>query len=191
MTDTNLNGFIDAVNLEVNKQIEDILSQANKKKSEKIEQAENDILNKSYVQIKTAVTQLQAESKMKISKAEQESRIRVLTHREELVRKIFANVEEQIKEFVRSDNYKDYLINLIKKETIENGAVIFIKPDDMKYEKILKSYIEAECEFKEDKTIKYGGLSVYSESSSVLKNMTIDSLLEDEKKNFSSKYKLA
>lgn len=191
MIDTNLNGFIAAVNEEVNKQIEDMLGKADSEKKQKLQQAEDEILSKEYVKIRDAVTKLEAESKMIISKAEQEGRIKVLTHREELVKKIFSNVEEKLRKFVSSEKYAEFLSDLIKKESIEDGSIIYLKSDDMKYSQQLQKMTDAQCSFCEDKTIKYGGLSVYNEASSVLRNMTIDNLLEEEKKNFSSNYKLA
>ena len=61
----------------------------------------------------------------------------------------------------------------------------------MKYSEMLKSDLRIDCLFSEDAGIKYGGLSVYDKSSSVLINKTIDNMLDEQKKNFGSKFKLS
>ncbi len=191
MTETKLKGFIDAVNADVNQQIEDLLSSVKEKRKTILETAEDEALNAAYVKIKAAVADAAAKNKMMVSKAEQEARIKILTHRENLVRQIFSDVEKRILEFTQTDEYKNYLIDLLKGEKVDSQTTIYLKPDDMKYSELLKSYLNEECAFCEDACVKYGGLSVYDRSSSVLINKTIDNMLCEQKKNFGSKYKLS
>ena len=191
MTETKLKGFIDAVNAEVNQQIEDLLSSVNDKRKTILETAEDEALNAAYIKIQNAVEDAASKSKIIVSKAEQESRIKVLTHRETLVKEIFSNVEKRIFEFIKTDEYKSYLVTLLKDESINSETTIYMKPDDMKYSEMLKSDLSIDCLFSEDVGIKYGGLSVYDKLSSVLINKTIDNMLDEQKKNFGSKYKLS
>ena len=101
MTETKLKGFIDAVNADVNQQIEDLLSSVKDKRKTILETAEDEALNAAYIKIKNAVEDDASKSKIIISKAEQEARIKVLTHRETLVKQIFSDVEKRISEFYR------------------------------------------------------------------------------------------
>lgn len=191
MADTNLEGFIEAVNAEAESKINEIMAEAEEKKNHMLEKAENDALSKAYSEIRSAVTEAKTKSRMAVSKAEQESRIKVLTHREELVKKIFNAVEEKIVSFTSTENYEHFLCGLLKDEIIDNETVIYLKPDDMKYVSLLKNVCGCECSFEEDTEIRYGGLSIYSQKDSVMVNMTIDNMLDEERKNFGSKYKLA
>lgn len=191
MADANLRGFIEAVNSDVDKQIDEILTKADEKRNEILDKAENDALNDAYAKIRACVTEEKAKSKMAVSKAEQEARIKVLTHREELVRKIFDNVEVKVSEFTNSEAYKKFLAKLIRDEKTDDNTVIYLKPEDMKYENMLRALAGAECTFEEDNGIKYGGLSVYYKTSSILINKTIDNMLDEQKKDFGSKYRLA
>ena len=191
MADKNLNGFIEAVNAEVDRQIEEILSEADEKRKNLLEKAEDQALNDAYAKIRANVTDAKSKSKMAISKAEQESRIKVLTHREDMVKKIFADVESRIIEFIRSDEYEKFLFKLVSNEKITPQTVIYLSPDDMKYADALKINIGVDCSFASDAGIKYGGLSLYDEGACVLINKTINNMLDEQKKNFGSKYKLA
>lgn len=191
MTETKLKGFIDAVNADVNQQIEDLLSSVKDKRKTILKTAEDEALNAAYIKIKNAVEDDASKSKIIISKAEQEARIKVLTHRETLVKQIFSDVEKRISEFTKTDEYKSYLVTLLKDESINSETTIYMKPEDMKYSEMLKSDLRIDCLFSEDAGIKYGGLSVYDKSSSVLINKTIDNMLDEQKKNFGSKFKLS
>ncbi len=191
MADKNLNGFIEAVNAEVDRQIEEILSEADKKRKNMLEKAEDQALNDAYAKIRANVTDAKAKSKMAISKAEQESRRKVLIHRENMVKKIFADVESRIVEFTKSGDYEKFLVGLINNEKITPQTVIYLRPDDMKYADSLKRSIGVDCAFAADAGIKYGGLSLYDEGASVLINKTINNMLDEQKKDFGSKYKLA
>ncbi len=191
MADKNLNGFIEAVNAEVDRQIEEILSEADEKRKNMLEKAEDQALNDAYAKIRSKVTDAKSKSKMSVSKAEQESRIKVLTHREDMVKKIFADVESRIVDFTKSTDYEKFLLTLVANEKITPETVIYLRPDDMKYADTLKLKIGVDCTFAADDGIKYGGLSLYNEGASVLINKTINNMLDEQKKNFGSKYKLA
>lgn len=191
MAEANLNGFIEAVNSEVDKKIEEILNEADEKRTEILDKAETDALNDAYVKIRACVTEEKSKSKMAISKAEQSARIKVLTHREELVKKIFDAVEKRVNEFILSPQYVGFLAGQLEGETTGNDTIIYLKPEDMKYINILKKKVSNECGFEEDDSIIYGGLAVYDRKSSVLINKTIDNILDEQKKNFGSSYRLA
>lgn len=191
MMDANLKNFIDAINSDVDRQIEEMLSEAEDKRTDILKNAETEALNEQYIRIRSAVTEAERKEKMIVSKEEQTSKINLLTHREELVQKIFRKVEEKIMDFVQTPDYEDYLLGLLESEKIHDNTVIFLKPDDMKYVNTLKETQRSNCVFMEEPSIKYGGLSIYDKSTSVLIDKTIDNMLDEEKKGFSSKYRLA
>jgi len=191
MADKNLKGFIDAVNAEVDIKIEEILNDAGEKRKNMLEKAEDLALNEAYAKIRAKVTDARSESRMAVSKAEQDARIKILTHREDMVKKIFSEVEHKIADFTQSAEYQDFLVRLISGEKISADTVIYLKPADMKYADIIKKAAGTDCVFTEDAGIVYGGLSVYYEGSSVLINKTIDNMLDEQKRDFGSKYKLA
>ena len=69
--------------------------------------------------------------------------------------------------------------------------MIYLREEDMKYESVLRRKAGNECSFEADPEIIYGGLSVYDKNSSVLINKTLDNMLDEQKKDFGSNYRLA
>lgn len=191
MNDNNLKEFIEAVNSEVDKKIELIREQADEKRSELLEKAENEALHEAYDKIKACVSEEKYKSKMTVSKAEQEARIKVLTHRENLVGKIFDSINDKLNDFTGSEAYKTFLSGLLNGENTGKNTVIYLREEDMKYESLLRITAGSECKFEADRSIAYGGLSIYDSLSSVLVNKTIDNMLEEQKKDFGSNYRLA
>ena len=191
MNDNNLRQFIDAVNSEVDSKIGLIEKEAEEKSSELLENAENEALNEAYKKIRSCVTEEKQRNKMTVSKAEQEARIKVLTYRENLVGKIFDSVDDKLLNFTCSDEYPAYLEGLLDGENIGSDTVIYLREEDMKYESVLRRKAGSECSFESDPEIVYGGLSVYDRKSSVLINKTLDNMLDEQKKDFGSNYRLA
>ena len=152
---------------------------------------ENEALNNAYSKIKSCVSEEKFKSKMAVSKAEQEARIKVLTHREELVEKIFSSVDEKLKEFTESEKYIGFLSDLLKDEITDSNSVVYLREEDLRYESELRKITGNDCSFEADKSIVYGGLSIYDRTTSVLNNKTIDNMLEEQKENFGSNYRLA
>ncbi|WP_044973378.1 V-type ATP synthase subunit E [Ruminococcus sp. HUN007] len=191
MNDNNLRQFIEAVNSEVDSKIELIEKEADEKCSELLENAENEALNEAYKKIRSCVSEEKQLNKMTVSKAEQEARIKVLTYRENLVGRIFDSVDDKLINFTHSEGYSAYLESLLDGEEITKDTVIFLREEDMKYEPVLRRKAGNECSFEPDPEIVYGGLSVYDRNSSVLINKTLDSMLDEQKKDFGSNYRLA
>ncbi|MBR6923516.1 MAG: V-type ATP synthase subunit E, partial [Oscillospiraceae bacterium] len=190
MNDNNLRQFIDAVNSEVDSKIELIEKEAEEKCTELLETAENEALNEAYRKIRSCVTEEKQLNKMTVSKAEQEARIKVLTYREGLVGKIFDSVDDKLADFTQSDSYVSFLEGLLDGEKIDSDTVIYLREEDMKYESALRRKAGNECSFEADPEIIYGGLSVYDRKSSVLINKTLDNMLDEQKKDFGSNYRL-
>ncbi len=191
MNDSNLTEFINAVNSEVDSRIELINEQAEVKRKEMLESAENEALNDAYSRIKSCVSEEKYKSRMTVSKAEQEARIKVLTHRESLVGKIFTSVNDRLNDFTKSKAYDAFLSGLISGEKTDENTTVFLREEDMKYEEMLRAIAGTACTFAADSSIVYGGLSIYDRVSSVLVNKTIDNMLEEQKKDFGSNYRLA
>lgn len=191
MNDNNLSEFIEAVNAEVDNKIEIIGKQAEEKRNMLLENAENEALNEAYNKIKACVNDERFRSRMTVSKAEQEARISLLKHREELVGRIFSSVDDKLISFADSDRYAAFLKELLNGENTGKDTVIYIRESDAKYESVLRETAGTECRFETDRTIVYGGLSIFDSTSSVLVNKTIDNMLDEQKRDFGSNYRLS
>lgn len=191
MNDTNLNEFIEAVNTDVDKKIEEMQVRAEEQRISLLEDAEDEALNNAYIKIKSCVTEEKYKSKIAVSKAEQEARVKLLTYREFLVEKMFGSIYDKLIHFTESEAYKTFLQSLLKDEKIDEDTIIYLREKDLIYEEMLREVTGPSCTFETDSGIEIGGLSVFDRKRSVLNNKTLDIMFEEQKKNFSSSYRLA
>lgn len=186
MQEQKLEKFSESVNSEVREHISKIIDEANMLSSEKLEKAENDALLDAYNKIQKAVKEAEAKYRKMYALEEQKFRVDTLLHREELSNKIFSDVEKKLYDFVESDKYGDYLMNIVEGEKLSDDAVIAVSSKDEKYgEAIKKKY---GYDLKLDNSIKIGGIMLIDSKQGFIIDNTFDSALEEQKKAFSSRY---
>lgn len=184
-----LNGFIVAVNSDINESISKLIEEANQRRYEIIKEAKDEALNESYIKIKTEVKNIGSKYQILLSKKEQEYKIKILKYKESLFLKIFHNIEDKLIEFTHKEEYKEFLFNQIESEEIDENSIIYLNSKDMKFKEDIINFKSVKCSFEVDNSIKIGGLSVFYPQKSILINKTIDFKLEDQKKNFANNYK--
>ena len=179
--------FLHAVNSEMDKEVDEIIAEAQNAKNELISIANDEALQLAYDRIKENVKLLSAKYFKLVAKAELDSKKEVLIHREELIKNLFKNVEDEISEFRKSSAYVDFLKKQVKESNIENGAIILLNPEDMKYKDNLTKELPSDCLIKEDLSIKYGGVSILYPSLNIVIDKTIDNSLKEERAEFNRK----
>lgn len=186
-TDKKLKKLEDAVNAEVEKKIENMLSEADKTRSDFLNSAADEALQLAYDRIKAQVKQISAKYNKIAAKAEFDGKKEVLLHREELIKNLFNTVENKLSMFRKSAEYKDFMIKQLKGEKIKKDAVILLGSEDVGMSEELKNNLPESCVIKEDSTIRFGGLSIMYEKDNVIIDKTIDSALKDERALFNNK----
>ena len=182
-----LHRFTNSVNLEVDMQIDEVIAEAEQQRKEMLERAENDALNDAYKKIQKAVKKIEAKYHRNYAKKEQELKNELLMHRDSLIKSIFDAVTEKVQEFVNSDEYTDYLISLIKTESVPFGATILLSKKDMIHKEKIMSVV-GYCVVEEDPTISLGGLSILNKDTATIIDKTLDTALKENRKSFSRNY---
>ena len=182
-----LERFVNAVNSEVDKEIDRIISEAEASKMEMIEAAKDESLNMAYDKIKDSVKKVQAKYVKIVSKAELDSKKDVLIQREKLTQKVFDNIMQSLIAFREKPQYLKYLIDVAKSQKLNDSVVICLRAEDMKYSSDIKKALGVSCEFREDATIKLGGLSVLYADQGMLMDKTIDLALSEQRDIFNGK----
>ena len=98
--------FCDAVNCEIESKVNSVIDEAEKSKSELLNQANDAALQLAYDRIKENVKQISAKYFKLVAKAELDSKKEVLKYREQLIVSLFKSVEERISEFRNTDAYE-------------------------------------------------------------------------------------
>lgn len=186
-----LKRFIDAVNDDVDKDAGRILGDAERKKSEQLEEVREETKILTEAKISDSEKKIRSKYMKLAAKAELDGKKAVLMERERLTQQVFENVRQKLIDFTNTPDYVDYLVKTAKSEHIRSGGVICLRPEDMKYSPEIEKALTVFCSFKEDASIKIGGLSVLYEKNGVIDDKTLDGELEDAKTNFHGSFDLA
>lgn len=181
-----LDKFMVSVNSEVEAQIDSIIKDAEILKKEQLEQAEDEALLEAYNRIQKSVKDIEGSCRREYALKQQTLRTDILKHREELTESIFASVRNKISEFTESDKYESYMFSLVDSEKIEGKAVIAVSQKDSALSAKLKSRTGWDVETNEK--IKLGGLEIIDGEKGIVIDKTLDSALEEQRKNFSVRY---
>lgn len=179
-----LERFICAVNDEVDKDVGRILGGAERKKAEQLDEVREDAKILTEAKISDSEKKLRSKYMKLAAKAELDGKKEVLMERERLTQQVFENVRQKLIAFTSTPAYVDYLIKTAKSEHIRTGGVICLRPEDMKYSSEIEKALTVFCSFKEDASIKIGGLSVLYEKNGVIDDKTLDGELEEAKSDF-------
>lgn len=109
---------------------------------------------------------------------------KLVEKRETLMKDIFTKAKEQLNAFVKSKDYKDYLLNHIErigKEYQMTGCILHLKEDDMIYKNDLIKAYGFEIDVKVDQQIQLGGFIIDNPDTHVIVDETLDTALENQK----------
>ena len=180
--------FIDAVNDEIDGEVNRILADAEERKKAILEEAECFSADESG---KTSGSGSKKDGDLYIrgvSKAELNMKKSVIGHRDELAGKVFDAVEKRLDEFRGDQKYVNLLVKNLLLMHVSDGSEIFLSPDDMKYADTLKKAIPScNAKFSPDEKIRLGGLAVYSAEKGTIADKTFDSAVEEQRRAFTGK----
>ena len=183
-----LNRFTLAVNEKIDEQIEQILSEAYVERDNILKAVEDTVLQEMYTKIQNQMKEIEINHKRIKSQSLQDNKKEILMHREMLSKRVFDNVEKRIIEFTESPDYLGYLCNLLEGKEITSLMVIRLSERDMKFKDEIAKTMNGEYEFEVDKSIKYGGLSIFNRDLLTIEDKTIDNSLQEEKEQFCYNY---
>ena len=183
-----LNRFTLAVNEKIDEQIEQILSEAYVERDNILKAVEDTVLQEMYTKIQNQMKEIEINHKRIKSQSLQDNKKEILMHREMLSKRVFDNVEKRIIEFTESPDYLQYLCKLLVGKEITSSMVIRLSERDIKFKDEIAKTMNGEHEFEVDKSIKYGGLSIFDGDTLVIEDKTIDNSLLEEKEQFCYNY---
>lgn len=189
-----LERFAKAVNDEVNSQIEEILKQADVSRNEIIEKANDESLYEAYDKIKEEIKKITNKYVKIVSKAELDTKREILLYREKIANQVIDNVKNKLVEFTSSKEYGDYLIKLVKEEitdeTKAEDIIVYVSDKDIVYKNDIQKAVSSDLRIENKSSIKIGGVCVYFEKDSVIKDKTLDTALEEQKGQFNNSSRL-
>ncbi|MGN0621018.1 MAG: V-type ATP synthase subunit E [Porcipelethomonas sp.] len=181
-----LERFTVSVNSEVDGQIKAIIDDAEKLRKEQLSRAEDEALLDAYNKIQKSVREIEGSCRREYALKQQSLKTDVLKHRGELIESIFSAVRQKIEDFTGSAEYESYLLSLADGEDAGEGTVIAVSPKDRAFSEKLEKKTGFHVETSDK--IKLGGLEIIDSGRGIVIDKTLDSNLEEQRKNFSSRY---
>lgn len=149
-----------------------------------LEETEVDVLTECYGMIQKEMAQMRGAISREMARREMDARRKLLEKRREITEAVFQKASEGLLEFAKTDGYAEFLKKAAGKFAGvfgRPGVVISLKPDDVKYEALIREAFGSDCSFQTDSTIEIGGLRAAHPDMGILADDTFDSLLEDQR----------
>lgn len=188
-----LERFTNDIMSDVTAKRQEILQEVENVLEKKYKEKEMEYINTSYEIIEDGLKKIDKEKNEIISKTIMDNRVKLLNKRSEIIDRIFDGVVEVIKEFTKSKEYYDYLVNMIKDSINSLGEgkkVIYINYNDKQYLETLNKEFENNV-ILENKTIDMlGGCKVHNKNSNIFLDNSFSKKLKDQRDGFLQKCKL-
>lgn len=187
-----LNSFKNAIIKEAEKKAQQLIENAFLSKTNNIKKFKEEISKKETKELEKKIEEIKAEYNYKITKKSFEIKKEILEFRNRIKEEILNFCKQNILNFTKTIEYKEYLIekikSYIKKENIEK-IIIEIKEEDLKFESEIKN-ISTIVEIEKNKKINLGGFKLIDIKNKIEIDETFDSALENNMKCFYKTTKL-
>ena len=176
----NLAQFNEAINKDADEECEKIKIDAETEKREKLASVSEKLELEYQQRIEYETKRLQSESNKKTAEFENRKKIELIEKRNSIQQEIFSKVEKKIKEFVKSQEYKNFVVKSagnIGKIIRGENLCVFVREEDLSLENEIKVAVGRDCKVEATKDIVLGGLKASTDLQ------TADDTLENRLKN--------
>ncbi len=152
-----------------------------------IAEADSCSLAEAYNIIQGKISEIQRIIKRDLSKAKLESKQELLHLREELTDSVFANIIKRLEQFTDLDDYVLFLTKQAEKiltDYPDPGSTVFLSEKDMKFASEIKNISGDNFNISCDPKIIYGGIKLLNHEKGFIVDLTIDTMLEEEREKF-------
>lgn len=187
MSDNKSSNFLNAIKKYNEEERSKVVREMEDKKAEAVKKAEAEGKADADKYIKKLISAEKSEITGKYAVKNLEAQGNVFRIRDEMVSTIFQRSENKLIDFSETPEYKDKLLAFAKEiaDTFkDNSCIIYVKEDDLKFEKDIKSVFSGEAEVKADIKIRIGGLRGFCEKLEIVADNTLDSKLESKRASF-------
>lgn len=181
-----LYNFVAAITKEAERRREQIQQETKDFIAAELEKARNEALYESYHLIQNSVSQIRNQIGQEVSEKVLEYKNSLIQHRNEIWRKVFNLVEQRVKSFADSENYKEFLKKAAEDayKLLSGKVTVYIRQEDKKYEDLINSVVPG-CDIVVDSSIKFGGIKMVADGSKFIDN-TLDTRIKYEYQQFTN-----
>lgn len=181
-----LDRFITAVSTAADKQVNDILSEAEQEKNSILTSAKESAEEASNRCLSDNLKMTSGKCVRMVSKAELEMKKELLICREKLTAELFDKVHKKLADYRNTPEYREKLCAAISEETDLEGAKVFLAPEDMKFSDDISKASGGAVTVAADDSVKYGGLLILRSAKGTVTDRTFDCALKEQLSKFAS-----
>ncbi|MGX8699760.1 V-type ATP synthase subunit E [Caproiciproducens sp.] len=187
VNDDKMNKFYLAINHYAEEQREKIEREVAEFKQKELDEAEVEVLTEAYRLIQKEMAEMRNGISRELAQREMEGRKGLLAQRRKITAKVFERAKNALTEFTQKSDY----VSLLKKFAAElsgtftePGTVLCIKKEDETCQELIKEAFGKDCTFKISPDIHIGGIRAYNSRMGIAADITLDSMLEDQREWF-------
>lgn len=166
------------------KEEQDILNEAKALEEEAYRQMQEEAKNDADHQLKKELATISSKASIEAASQLETRTKKLVEKRDAYVAEIFKEAKEKIIEFVKGNQYKEYLLNhvqTIAKEYEMTGCVLYVRAEDMVYEDEIKKVYGLDIDVQTGSQIQLGGFIIENLETHVVVDETLDFALESQK----------
>lgn len=192
--DEKLAEFSAAVLADAQKQRAELEAENEKIKTDKINSVQDEYLGDAYEKIQAEINEIKRTDNEKVQNAVNALRRELLMKREEIIDSVFGKACDRLKEFMKTDEYTDWLERKLSdavKITGEGKIKVYVRADDEdRINGIIGKRFGGNYDILTEKlgdSELIGGIRVENTDSAILVDYSFDELLDSAKSDFLQK----
>ena len=162
------------IHIQEQERVKSLYKEMNMCKKTELEKYENNQIQQMNEKIQAAKYKMHMEYTRKCSNLVQEMKKDYHHQRNKLMYEIFEGAKQNLIEYCKTSEYKDFLLDKIKDTDKMEGDVIFVKKEDMAFADDIKKAYGSNCDIQQDEEITIGGFRL----ENIEKGICIDESLE-------------
>lgn len=177
----------DEIEREAGSEEKKILDEVQRLEEEAYESMKEEAQKDADLQLKQVVAELASHASTEISESHIERTKKLIEKRDGYVKNIFEEALKQLNDFVASDEYKNFMIQKIKKVVQEYqlpNSIMYIRKEDEKMKADLVKAYGIDIDVAIDEKIHIGGFVVENKESSMVIDETLDLALTSQREWF-------
>lgn len=176
--------FLNVIDKYAKRQRSNIIEEIKSQEEAALRKAEAEIMEDAEALINKELINMKNKVVIEVSRKELEEKKKISRRRKEIMKDVFKECQKRLLEFTLSEDYKQFLkqysSEISKVLLTSKDAELFIKEEDLKYEKIIKEGFGKPCILHVAKDILIGGIRGYSLSKKIIADETLDAKLKEQ-----------
>ncbi len=184
--ENNAKAFTDAIRKMAKEKCDEINSETQFIKSQRIQTFTDDAKARCDSLIKYEIDRINADKNRSVSLTREKSKKELSDLRAELTKKVFDSAFKQIEEYTSSEKYEEYLVTAFKEiyDCASEDTVYYISEKDSKYIPAVSNAVSENLNIKESSEILLGGVKAIDTNNGCLYDNTLDVKFEEQKEWF-------